>query len=92
MNAKSYQTKAIAEKATASELFKMEVIIALGRFYRQDWGDIANEDVEVNNTAVKYRDFILAAYETSEGKIWITADGTQEKEYKIVTVLFPSDY
>lgn len=92
IKARIYQTVAVAALAKASEQFKTELIISLGRLYRLDWGEVSKEDIEVNNEALKCKDFILAAYETSAGKIWITADNRAGNGYDTITVLLPKEY
>lgn len=92
VKAKIYQTKGIACLAAELESFKVEIIISLARFFRQDWGEVCSEDSYINEEALKYKDFILAAYDTSEGKIWITAESDDKKDYNTITVLLPSEY
>lgn len=92
IKARLYQTAAVANLAKASEQFKTELIISLARLYRLDWGEVSKEDAKVNDEALKYKDFILAAYETSQGKIWVTADNHTGAGYDTITVLLPEDY
>lgn len=89
--AKIYQTKTV-KAACATESFKAEVIIGLGRFFRNDWGDMCDEDTVVNEEALKNRDFILAVYDTSMGKVWITAECIENDYYDTIVVLFPEEY
>ena len=48
--------------------------------------------IVVNDDALKYKDRVLAVYETTKGKIWIIAESDNAIEYNIITVLFPDDY
>ena len=71
--AKIYQTKAIANAALDEE-FKTQVIIALGRFFNRDWGDLCEEDIQLNEEAMKYNDLVHGAYDTAKGRIWVIAE------------------
>ena len=48
-NADLLQTQKISRKAEELEKFKAEVIIAIGRFFNNDWGDVCEEDKESND-------------------------------------------
>lgn len=87
-----YYTRAVAEEIKHNKAFSTQVLFAIRRFYCQDWGDTSAEDKAVNEDALKYKDFILAAYATCKGRLWITAESTDKTEYDIITVLFPADY
>lgn len=89
--AKIYQTKAIAN-AALDEQFKTQVIIALGRFFNKDWGDLCEEDIQLNEEAIEYKGLVHGAYDTSEARIWIIAESQSGAEYDTITVLFPEDY
>lgn len=91
INASVYQTRGIAA-LSSEEPFQSEIFEALRRFYDCDWGFICDEDKKVNNIAMKYNDFILAAYRTSQGEIWITAESQNGICYDTITILFPSEY
>lgn len=90
--AKIYQTASLACEVKQSMAFSTQVLSSIGRFCRQDWGEISEEDKAVNADALKYKDFLLGYYETCQGETWITAESTDKIEYDIITVMFPSDY
>ena len=71
-NAKLLQTAKISRKAEEVDKFKAEVIIAIGRFFNNDWGDVCESDKNTNTEAIKYYEMVVASYETSEGDIFIT--------------------
>lgn len=60
-----------------------------------DWGDICNEDAQLNDEAVAHegepdkQQRVLSSYKTSKNEtIWIIT----EYDRKISTILLPSDY
>ncbi|MBQ9764389.1 MAG: hypothetical protein IJV92_08550 [Phascolarctobacterium sp.] len=65
---------------------------SVSKFLRLNYGDTSPEDIVVNDDALKYKDRVLAVYETTKGKIWIIAESDNSIEYNIITVLFPDDY
>lgn len=91
-DAKLLQTKLISRRADESEKFKAEVIISIGRFFNNDWGDVCDEDKNSNAEAVKYLEMVVAAYETSGGEIWITAESEEGKFYDKLVVCFADEY
>lgn len=91
-DAKLLQTQKISRKVEELDKFKAEVIIAIGRFFNNDWGDVCNEDKERNKEAIQYNEMIVAAYETSEGEIWITSECGNGKFYDKVIVCFADEY
>ena len=89
--AKIYHPTAIAN-AALDEQFKTQVIIALGRFFNKVWGDLCEEDIQLNEEAIEYIGLVHGAYDTSEARIWIIAESQDGTEYDTITVLFPQDY
>ena len=83
-----YRTKGIDIACKVSKTFEKEVMIALSKFMRLDYGETSFEDKLVNDDAVKHLDRVIAAYETIQGKIWVE----NGDRYTTVTVLFPSEY
>lgn len=78
-------TRGISETVGESERFAAEVVLALHRFAVKDWGDLDEE--ELNNPDDLY---LLAAYKTSKGRIWIITNRISEKAGdNATTVLFP---
>ena len=90
--AKIYRTRAIDEASKESNPFSREVMTSVSKFLRLDFGDTSPEDIVVNDDALKYKDRVLAVYETTKGKIWIIAESENGIEYTHLTVLFPDDY
>jgi len=68
--------------------FAKHVTDALGRFLRNDWGDMCDEDRQHNDEALKTEMRILASYGTGDDHIWIIKDAYDGP----VTILYPSEY
>lgn len=68
--------------------FSKEITVALHRFKNADWGEMDPEDIEANNEALRTGERLFAAYQTSEGKIWIIT----EADRSATTILFPDEY
>jgi hypothetical protein len=61
----------------------------LHRYISADWGDLSLGDKKANDNAVETgNDRILAAYNTSEGKVYITT----EWDRSYTCVMFAEDY
>ena len=85
-------TRGISETAGESERFTAEIVLALHRFAVKDWGNLDADDIKANEEALNYPDdlYLLAAYETSKGRIWIITNRISEKAGdNATTVLFP---
>ena len=91
-NAKLLQTAKISHKAEEVDKFKAEVIIAIGRFFNNDWGDVCESDKNTNAEAIKYYEMVVASYETSEGDIFIIAESDNGQCYDKLTICFSDEY
>jgi hypothetical protein len=81
-------TRGVADEMENNPAFAGEVNAAFSRYQRKDWGNLCQEDTELNDQAVNGGDRILAAYKTSIGTIWIIT----EWDRSATTILFPSEY
>lgn len=74
-------TRSINNLMAAEQKFAVEVNIALQRFAVKDWGNLDNEDKQTNEDALNYPDdlYVMGAYDTSKGKIWIITNRISEK-------------
>lgn len=72
------------------ELVNEDVMTALERHMRCDWGDLSDHDRAMNDGAVRSgADRILSSYKDSKGtKFWIIT----EADRSVTTVLLPDDY
>ena len=53
--------------------FAKEVIMAINRYSNKDWGELTEDDQQVNEDALQYPDdlYLLGAYKTCKG--WLQA-------------------
>jgi len=81
--------KIVATPGALREVPQDEVLLALDRYSRGDWGNLCDEDKEQNDYAMENGLRILASYETRRGiKFWITT----EADRAYTTILLPSEY
>lgn len=78
---------------TSSKIFQ-EVADCISSFFKGNWGCIHEDDIPLNNTALKTGDRILGAYpiDKTKSKIWIIADASDSPKKRIITILFPDEY
>ncbi len=73
----------------AGRLNRADVLSALSRHARGDWGDLCAEDKAENEVSVKEGFRLLSSYRDSHGtKFWIIT----EADRSATTVLLPEDY
>lgn len=69
--------------------FATEITSFIQRYLHCDWGDMCEDDKKLNDEALKSgQDRILAAYESSRGKVYIIT----EWDRSYTTVLYASEY
>ncbi len=86
---KTVMTSGVNNKIAESEKFAREIKICMEKYITCDWGDLCNEDKEMNDNALRNgNDRILAAYDTSEGKVYIIT----EHDRSCTTILFADEY
>ena len=77
-----------------NKLVAVEVGLCLRRYCVKDFGIISEEDKQTNEEALQYPDdlYLLGAYQTGKGKIWIITNRIQEKAGdNATTVCFPDE-
>jgi len=87
-------TQGIDEAMKENRKFAIEVNLCLQRYAVKDWGCLEAEDKQTNDNALNYPDdlYILAAYQTCKGKIWIITNRISETEViNATTVCFPDE-
>ncbi len=86
-------TAAVHHKMKDDPQFSLDVAVSIFKFQSLDWGDTCETDRETNETSFRTGDRLFAVYNTAGGRIYIIADATEQGQpYKLITVLFPSDY
>ena len=85
---KVYMTRGINNTIADNEKFSKEVINALKKYKAHNWGDLCDEDKQLNEEAIINNDRIVAAYKTSQGKIYIIT----EHDRSATTILFAEEY
>jgi len=66
-----------------------DVMLALGRHCRGDWGEVCAADREENDLSVREGFRLLSAYQSKSGqKFWVIT----EADRSVTTVLLPAEY
>ena len=82
-------TRGIANKAADNVPFAKDLSHSLALYLQKNWGDISENDKEMNDLNVKSDvGSLMGAYETCEGRIWIMT----EHDRSVTTILFPHEY
>lgn len=81
-------TYGVNDAVRESADFAMEVHNAMTRYCNMDWGDLDEEDTEMNNNAVHTGERLFAAYNTCKGRIYIIT----EWDRSATTILFADEY
>ncbi len=79
----------VATPNALSKIPNEEILQALSRHVRGDWGTLTAEDLQANDDALLHGGRLFSAYETSQSvKFWIIT----EHDRSVTTVLLPEDY
>lgn len=82
-------TRGINDTVANDENFAKQITSAIARYRNNDWGDLCDEDKQLNDDAVmRNDDRILAAYKTDKGKVYIIT----EWDRSATTILFANEY
>ena len=87
-------TSGINQAIMENKKFAMEVNLCLQRYAVKDWGNLDEEDKQANEDALNYPNdlYLLAAYKTCKGKIWIITNRISENAGdNATTVCFPDE-
>ncbi len=81
--------KTVITRGANATLDKTEVLNAIARHARGEWGDLCDDDKQANDDALTCGARLLSAYHTSNGqKFWIIT----EADRSATTVLLPEEY
>ena len=87
-------TCGVAARMRMDERFARDVEACVVRHTTGDWGDLCDDDKELNDQALEaektggYTDRIFSAYNLADSKIYIIT----EWDRSVTTVLFPEEY
>lgn len=84
-------TRGVANRIAEDDAFNQFVQASLRRYIAGDWGEMAEEDKDLNDQAVSEGGRIFGAYRDakhSDWHIWIIT----EADRSVTTVLFPDEY
>lgn len=86
-------TRMISDLMVKSNRFALEISLSLKRYSVKDWGILGEEDKQVNEEALQYPDdlYLLAAYQTCKGEIYIITNRISEKPGDNATTICFSD-
>ena len=73
----------------ADQLPNSALLIGLARHACGDWGDVCEDDWQLNNEAMEFNNRLHSVYHTAQGVVfWIIT----EWDRSITTILLPDDY
>ena len=78
----------VATPGVLDLLSKRKILKLLKRHGRGDWGDLCEDDKEINDRALVEDARLLSSYITPKGKVWIITEANRA----VTTVLLPSEY
>ena len=81
-------TARIKEVTDHDMVFLREVLTIFDRYKANDWGDMSEDDNAMNDEAVESGERVFAAYNTTQGKVYIIT----EYDRSVTTVLFAEEY
>ena len=90
MKTQIYLTKTINDEVAQNENFAKEIAKALNRFSSKDWGELCEEDKELNAEALLNGSRLFASYDTTNGKVYIITEAVPSRN--ITTILFAEEY
>lgn len=78
----------VLNRMNDNPMFGQEVGVAFQRHASGDWGNLCEEDKQMNDEGLKGDGRLFSVYDTSQGKIWIIT----ERDRSATTILFPNEY
>lgn len=79
----------VATPGALAALTRDDILTALGRHTRGDWGDCNSEDAAENDFSLTRQLRLLSVYHSADGtKFWIIT----EADRSVTTVLLPEEY
>ena len=87
-------TATLNNAMSENKQFASDVMSALQKYCNKDQGDLCKEDKQINDDALQYPEdlYLLAAYKTCKGKIYIITNRISETAGdNATTICFPSE-
>ncbi len=81
-------TRGVNERVAEDIHFAKFVTESLRRHIAGDWGDLCEEDKQMNDDAIEGGDRIFSSYKINDDKIWIIT----EHNRSATTLLLPEEY
>ena len=69
-----------------------DLVQALRRHLRGDWGDMPAEDKVANDLALEDGSRLMSAYKVAGEKVWIITEAGDTPARDVTTFLLPSEY
>ena len=88
---KTYMTRGINDEIARNDKFAKEICDIVKRFAAKEWGDLCDDDKQMNEDALKNGGRLFAAYDTSVKKVYVITDSLNTKE-EYTTILFAEEY
>lgn len=79
----------VVSRNATTELTPIDVLAAVARHAKGDWGDVCDDDRKENELSLKEGFRLFSVYHAADGtKFWIIT----EADRSVTTVLLPEDY
>lgn len=88
-------TDTVINETKNDKRFALEITDAIMRYCNKDWGNLCDDDKKRNDDALKCLEnlYLLAAYTTCKGKIYIITNRKSEiAGDNVTTILFSYEY
>ncbi|MGU8477049.1 hypothetical protein ACV3QH_07225 [Clostridium perfringens] len=91
-------THEISTSLQNNEIYEFDLQLQLFKFLENNWGDLCQEDTELQNSLIKEVDAklhhkFIGVYKLMKNiKIWIISEYDYTIDNLIITVLFPNEY
>lgn len=91
-------TRGIYEEITEGNLTHNEIIDSIQKFNRQEWGELCEDDCQVQKDYIKEwgmlkSPYIMGVYRSQKGlKYWVGSTMSESGYGRDITVLLPEEY
>lgn len=91
-------THGVSNALQSKEIYEFDLQLQLFKFLDNNWGDLCQEDTELQNSLIKEVDSklhnrFMGVYKLMKNiEIWIMSEYDYTMDTLIITVLFPHEY